>query len=119
MSRIAAVAVKTDAPSDSVASSEYRFQKQRQEESKIVKGVFEYRELKGGRVQFPFKKYAGDNVEWYDLVDGQEYELPLAVVRHLNNLGVDKHSYLLDSRGLPLKSGQKEHRFSFKSSEYF
>lgn len=112
------VAVKTDAPTDSVASSEYRFAKERAADARLVKGVFEDRDVRGGCITFPFKKWQGEEITNYTLVDGHEYELPLGVVKHLNQCGHMLSKNLLDAQGLPIKTQTKVHRFAFKSSEF-
>ena len=108
-----------------VEAPEDRFEKQRKEESKLIKGIFQDNEIKGGTIKFPFKKYKGDKIEIYMLTDGVEYELPLSVVRHLNsNCFYQEDSYdkngLLTPDGRPMKNAnpKKKHRFSFKIAEY-
>ena len=107
-----------------VPSSDYRFEKERQEDARIVKGVFQDNEIKGGSITFPFKKWKGDKIEIYRLIDGQEYELPLGVVKHLNsNCFYQEDAYangLVTPDGKPLKNPnpKKKHRFSFKVAEY-
>lgn len=111
--------IKTDE-----AVPEYRWEQQRKEESRLIKGVFQDHEKKGGSVSFFFKKFKGDPIKQYDLVDGHEYELPLSVVKHLNsNCCYMQDSYLdglSDPMGRPLKNPnpKKVHRFSFKPLEY-
>ena len=95
-----------------------KFEQMRKEDSKIIKGVFRDNELHGGTVSFPFRKWKGDPVKNYTFTDGQEYEIPLAVAKHLNSgCCYEKHSYLLGTDGKPIKNPKKEHRFSFTSSE--
>ncbi len=101
-----------------------RFEKERIADSKLIKGVFQDNEIKGGTIRFPFKKWPGDKIEIYQLTDGCEYELPLAVVKHLNsNCYYQEDAYangLVTADGKPLKNTnpKKKHRFSFKTSEY-
>lgn len=97
----------------------YRFEKERQADARLVKGVFQDNELAGGQVDFFFKKYKGDPIKRYVLKDGETYELPLGVVKHLNsNCAYQSHHYLLGPDGKPTKSAKKTHRFSFKVAEY-
>lgn len=101
-----------------------KIERMRQEESRLVKGVFQDNELKGGTLKFPFKKYKGDHIITYSLTDGCEYELPLSVVRHLNSgCCYTEDAYqngLLTADGKPLKNPnpKKKHRFNFKIAEY-
>ncbi len=95
-----------------------KFEAQRKEDARVVKGIFQDNELRGGTVKFPFRKWKGDPVVTYELTDGQEYELPLGVVRHLNSgCAYETHSHLLGPDGKHIKNAKKVHRFSFKSSE--
>jgi hypothetical protein len=92
----------------------------RDKERQLVRGKFIYHECPGGFVSFPFKKYKEDQVERYDLYDGEVYTLPLAVAKHLNkNCWYPIHSYAMDEHGKPLmKIGQKVRRMSFQSLEF-
>ena len=93
---------------------------QRDKERELVKGIFHFHEVPGGSMSFNFKKYKGDKVERYDLVDGQVYTIPLGVARHLNKNGsYPVHSYMQDETGKPsIRIGQKVNRFSFQSLEF-
>lgn len=102
-----------------------KIERQRQEESVKIKGTFQDNELKGGSIAFSFKKFPGDDIVNYHLYDGQEYELPLSVVKHLNSgcyYSTDTYSpnSLLQADGKPMKNtaAKKFHRFSFKVSGY-
>lgn len=118
------VKIKNKFEGDLSASDDYKFEKQRQEESKLVKGIFQDNEVKGGCIEFPFRKFKGDPIVFYKLVDGGEYELPLAVVKHLNSncfYAQDAYSKdLVTVDGKPMKNpnSKRFHRFSFKVSEY-
>lgn len=56
----------------------------REEEAKMVRGVFRFHEVPGGCMEFMYRKYAGDPVQKYSMHDGEIYEVPLGVARHLN-----------------------------------
>jgi len=102
-----------------VSNKNENLKKLHDEDSKIVKGRFICHEPKGGSVKFSFRKYKEDPVKTYTLFDGKEYELPLAVVKHLNNCGWDVHSHLLDKDGNPyIGTGKRELRFTFQSVEF-
>lgn len=108
---------KTEADPDAPMSD--ALEKQRKEEARLVKGIFQDNEIKGGSVHFFFKKFKGDPIQEYRLFDGQEYEIPLAVAKHLNSgCAYESHSYLLGADGKPLKNPKKTHRFSFKALEF-
>ena len=100
-------------------------ERQWKEESVKIKGVFQDNELKGGSIKFAFRKFPQDQIQDYHLFDGQEYELPLAVVKHLNSgcfYAQDAYVQggLLGHDGRPMKNphAKKFHRFSFKVSGY-
>ena len=105
--------------------SDYKFEKERIADSRLIRGTFQDNEIKGGTIDFHFKKYKGDPIVRYKLTDGCEYELPLGVVKHLNSgcyYQEDMYAQngLLDSQGRPLKNAnpKKKHRFVFKTAEY-
>lgn len=93
---------------------------QRDKDREMVKGIFHFYEVPGGSMSFNFKKYKGDPVERYDLVDGQVYTLPLGVAKHLNKNGsYPVHSHMKDETGnVHMKVGQKVNRFGFQSLEF-
>ena len=57
------------------------------EESKIVKGIFQCFETPGATVKIVVRKYAGPPFE-KTMTDGEMYDVPLYVARHLNGVDV-------------------------------
>lgn len=110
------VTLKDEAKKSPKVSHRYLRDKDRE----MVKGVFRFHEVPGGSLNFVFKAHKDDQVERYDLLDGQIYTIPLGVARHLNkNVWYGVHSYSTDEKGLPLqKIGQKVRRCSFQSLEF-
>lgn len=92
----------------------------REKDHKIVKGIFRCYEPRGGSMTFSYRKYKGDDVLKYTLVDGEIYDLPLMVAKHLNqNCWWPKHSHVLDANGNPsIEVGKKMQRCSFESLEF-
>lgn len=92
----------------------------RDKDREMVKGIFRFHECPGAMMSFPFKKWKEDEVERYDLVDGEVYTIPLGVAKHLNqNLWYPLHAYAQDENGKNLmKIGQKIRRCSFQSLEF-
>jgi len=92
----------------------------RDRDREVVKGKFIFHEVPGGTLSFVFKAYKEDNVERYDLTDGEIYSLPLGVARHLNkNCWYPVHAYQQDDAGkVTQKIGQKVRRCSFQSLEF-
>jgi len=92
----------------------------RAQDNEKVRGTFNFLEVPGGTLKFPFLKYKGDPVEVYELIDGQQYEVPLRVAKHLNETGwYPVHAYEMDTQGKPsVRVGKKVRRYSFTSSEF-
>jgi hypothetical protein len=91
------------------------------EESQMVKGVFRCLQPIGGNVKFAFRKYKWDQTKWYTMFDGETYEVPLAVARHLNqNCNFPVHSHILGADGNPMVdvSGKKQSRMNFESTTF-
>jgi hypothetical protein len=92
----------------------------RDKDREPVKGIFRYHECPGGSMKFVFKAYREDEVETYDLMDGEIYTIPLGVAKHLNkNCWFPVHAHAMDDNGKPMaKIGQKVRRCSFQSLEF-
>ena len=56
----------------------------RVEERAIVRGIFRFHEVPHGIMEFMYRKYKGDPLEQFSMKDGEVYEVPLGVARHLN-----------------------------------
>lgn len=85
-----------------------------------VKGIFRFYEVPGGSMSFFFRKYKGDPIEKFEMLDGAVYTIPLGVAKHLNNNGwYPIHRYQMDEGGKPtMRVGQKKRRFGFQSLEF-
>jgi hypothetical protein len=93
---------------------------QRDKDREPVKGIFRFYEVPGGSVSFNYRAYKEDEVERFDLIDGQVYTLPLGVAKHLNKNGkYPIHKYMTNEDGVPvMKIGQYVRRFGFQSLEF-
>ena len=98
----------------------------RDKDRELVKGIFRFHEVPGGCLNFSFKAYKQDEVERYDMVDGQVYTVPLGVAKHLNkNLWYPEYAYV-KSEGVyngfgpnqTMKATKKVRRCSFQSLEF-
>lgn len=100
--------------------SEEELREMKKKDHKIVKGIFRCYEPRGGSMTFSFRKYKGDNVLKYTMIDGEIYDIPLMVAKHLNqNCWWPKHSHVLDANGNPsVEVGKKMQRCSFESLEF-
>ena len=92
-------------------------ERQREIDKEKVEGIFHYYEAKGATLSFVYRRYKGDPVEKYTLVDGKRYVLPRGVARHLvNNGSYPVHEHLLDENGKKVaRVGQIVNRFGFES----
>lgn len=92
----------------------------RDKDREPVRGKFIFHEVAGGTLSFVYKKYKEDQVERFDLRDGEIYTLPLGVAKHLNkNCWYPVHSYQQDETGKHTQRlGQKVRRCSFQSLEF-
>ena len=73
----------------------------RDKDREMVKGIFRFHEVPGGRMAFPFRAYKEDDVEIFDLIDGQVYTIPLGVARHLNkNCWYPVYDYIKGESGI-------------------
>ncbi len=57
---------------------------QRERDYELVTGIVENKELPGQKVEFFYKKYAGD-FKGYSFEDGEKVQIPRMVAEHLNN----------------------------------
>lgn len=96
-----------------------------------VTGIFRFFEVPGGGISFNFREFKGDEVQRYDLIDGETYTIPLGVARHLNKNGWypeygyfqaegsfqgAKNAVPADSK--VMRIAKKIRRFSFQSLEF-
>ncbi len=100
--------------------SDQEMRNMREKDHKIVNGIFRCYEPREGSMSFCFKKYKGDEVLEYDMKDGDTYEIPLMVAKHLNQeCWYPKHTHVLDANGNPsVEVGKKVQRCSFESLEF-
>jgi hypothetical protein len=92
----------------------------RDKDREMVKGIFKYYEVPGACMEFVYKAYKEDPLEKYTLWDGEAYNLPLGVAKHLNKNGwYPVHAHAQDADGrVVAKVGQKVRRFGFQSLEF-
>lgn len=92
----------------------------RDKDREIVRCKFHFHEIPGGVMEFVFKKWKEDPVEKYSLRDGEIYNIPLGVYKHLNeNCWYPVHQYFSQDGGNHvMKVGQKVQRCSAQSLEF-
>ncbi len=80
--------------------------KMRKEDDKIVTGMFEFLDAQGGWLEFAYRKYPGEPIQMLKMIHGEICDLPMGIVKHLNNTKKKVRRY---SMQLPA-SGQKTPR---------
>lgn len=92
----------------------------RDKDREKVRGIFRFYEVPDGFMSFVYCAYEGDEIERYDMYDGQIYEVPIGVAKHLNKNGwYPEHAFVVDETGKPIaKVGKKIRRFGFQSLEF-
>lgn len=93
----------------------------RKEDAKLVKGIFKNLEVPGGDLKFSYRRHKGENPRIYHFEDGETYEIPLGVARHINqDTKVPIHSHLIDpnTNKRITAPGSYRQRYQFLSTEY-
>lgn len=101
----------------------------RDKDREQVKGIFRFYEVPGGSMSFVYRAYKEDQVERFDLIDGQVYSIPLGVAKHLNKNGwypeyeftageKDTQGAYNQMTGAVMRVGKKVRRFGFQSLEF-
>lgn len=75
---------KQAVPVDREKASEL-IKKTRKEHEKMVKGKFEFLDANGGWIDFTYRFFPGDPIQTIHLIHGEIVELPMGLVKHLNN----------------------------------
>jgi hypothetical protein len=100
----------------------------RDRDREIVSGIFRNYEAPGSTLCFGFKAYKGDDLVKYTLMDGERYEIPIGVARHLNNTGFyPEYEFIQGEKGLQgafsidgqrMQVARKVKRYGFHSLEF-
>jgi len=59
--------------------------KLKKEHEKPVKGIFEFVDAQGGYLEFSYRFFKDDLIMSFKIFHGESVELPMGVVKHLNN----------------------------------
>lgn len=62
-----------------------RMKKWRKEHDKLCKGMFEFIDAQGGYLEFNIRFFPGEPITYYKFIHGEICEIPMGIVRHLNN----------------------------------
>lgn len=85
------------------AEREELVKKMRKEDEKMVTGMFEFLDAQGGWLEFAYRKYPGEAIQMIKMIHGEICDLPMGIVKHLNNTKKKIRRYLME---LPA-NGQK------------
>jgi hypothetical protein len=104
---------------EKIKAEDLRVQK-RDEDSKMVTGIFKNDEVKGGDLTFTIRLYKEDPYKTYYFEDGKTYTIPLGVAKHINTMTRQKeHAYLVDKDGKKINGiGSYRQRYTFLSTEF-
>lgn len=64
---------------------EEMIKKMRKENERLVKGIFEFVDAQGGWLDFSYRILPGDPLQVFKIYHGETCEIPMGVVKHLNN----------------------------------
>jgi len=99
---------------------EKAYKKQYDRDHTMVKGKFSNLETKGAELTFPFHKYPEDQVRSYSLIDGNNYELPYMVAKHLA-VGVFTPVHINERNAdgkRTVRINSKNHRTNFQKLDF-
>lgn len=80
--------------------------KKRKEDDKLVSGMFEFIDAQGGWLEFSHRFYPGEPIQIIKLIHGEICDLPMGIVKHLNNTKKKVRRYSMELPG----SGQRTPR---------
>jgi hypothetical protein len=103
-------------------------QYQHDKDREPVKGIFKYYEVPGGCLEFNYRAYKQDPIEFFSLRDGEVYTLPLGIAKHLNKSGwYPEYEYYKSDQnttrafspeGHVMRVASKVRRYGFQSLEF-
>jgi hypothetical protein len=79
-----------------VKEKEELIKKRRAEDDKLRKGMFEFIDAQGGWLEFSHRTYPGESIKIIKLIHGEICELPMGIIRHLNNTKKKVRRYNLE-----------------------
>jgi len=76
-----------------------KLEKEKKEDSRIVKAEYINRTGKHERLTKPYCRYAGDAIQLYNFIPGRTYEVPYGLIKEVNQVKMPKRSGLLEVDG--------------------
>lgn len=104
--------------SKTVIKTKTSFELKKEKDLSLVKGRFEFTEIsgKGAPLQFSYGSiYEDVPIKKYTLIDGETYEVPYMIAKHLNETGkYPVNQYMQDEKGKShMKIGSYVRRYNF------
>lgn len=90
--------------------------KLRKEDEKLKKGMFEFLDAQGGWLDFAYRKWPGEPIQMIKLTHGEICDLPMGIIKHLNNTKKKVRRYDLS---LPPEGGKPTRGFEVISRVRF
>lgn len=90
--------------------------KMRKEDDKMRTGMFEFIDAQGGWLEFAYRKYPGEPIRMIKLIHGEICDLPMGIIKHLNNTKRKIRRYNLE---LPTAGGRPPRSFETQSRVRF
>lgn len=67
------------------AERDKKLNDERKADDKLISGMFEFLDAQGGWLDFVYRKYAGEPIKVIRIMHGEICDLPMGIVKHLNN----------------------------------
>src|SRR5690242_5198977 len=77
-------------------------------DDKVRTGMFEFIDAQGGWLEFSYRQYTGEPVNIIKLIHGEICDLPIGIIKHLNNTKKIVRRYNLE---LPMAGGKPPRTF--------
>jgi len=93
----------------------------RKADDKIRTGMFEFLDAQGGWLEFSYRKYVGEPIKIIKLIHGEICDLPMGIIKHLNNTKRKIRRYNLElpsnGNGRPPRSFETMSRCRFTPTD--
>lgn len=76
-----------------------KLQKEKKEDARIVKMEYINRTGRHERLVKPYCRYAGDPIQIWNFIPGRKYDVPMGLVKEVNEVRMPKRSGLLEVDG--------------------
>lgn len=87
----------------SPADRDKMVKERRAADDKMRKGMFEFLDAQGGWLEFSYRMYPGEPIQIIKLTHGEICDLPMGIIKHLNNTKKKVRRYNLE---IPMSGGK-------------